>query len=211
MVHNQIQGLSLSTASYYRTWSICWFPKAPYIWLSNPPKEIVSGKHYLLQRHWRSRDKRDIKLIFDYICLSLIVVHSLPGSLFYLFEQRLSIKSEHFIRFITLSHFQTLYWTLWPGLLPECKVPLSPRLWPPPGLSVTHQASNCLVFNLHWVVTVCWAKYYSTIYEKQKYNIAISFYFSQRIVKVLFLDSVNRFFRLWLELNEWQWLCSITS
>ena len=81
-----------------------------------------------------------------------------------------------------------------------------PRLWPPPGLSVTHQASNCLVFNLQWVVmvTVCWAKYYSTKYEKQKYNIAISFYFSQRIVKVLFLDSVIRFFRLWLELNEWQ-------
>ena len=170
----------------------------------------MSGKHYLLQRHWRSRDKRDIKLISDFICLSLIVVHSLPGSLFYLFEQRLSIKSEHFIRFITLSHFQTLYWTLWPGLLPECKVPLSPRLWPPPGLSVTHQASNCLVFNLHWVVTVCWAKYYSTIYEKQKYYIAISFYFSPRIVKVLILGSVNRFFRLWMELNEWQWLCSIT-
>ena len=125
MVHNQIQGLSLSTASYYRTWSICWFPKAPYIWLSDPTKEIVSGsgKHYLLQRHWRSRDKRDIKLISDYICLSLIVVHSLPGSLFYLFEQRPSIKSEHFIRFITLSHFQTLYWTLWPGLLPECSCP----------------------------------------------------------------------------------------
>ena len=183
--HNQIEDLSLSTASYYRTWSICWFPKAPYIWLSDPTKEIVSGsgKHYLLQRHWRSRDKRDIKLISDYICLSLIVVHSLPGSLFYLFEQRLSIKSEHFIRFITLSHFQTLYWTLWPGLLPECKVPLSLRLWPPPGLSVPHQASNCLVFNLQWVVW--WLSVGQNIIpmnndicmKNQKYN-GNSFYFA---------------------------------
>ena len=72
-----------------------------------PQKEIESEKLFASKALKVQRLKVNIWLYLPFIRRPTIHPGSFPGSLFYLFEQRLlSFQFEHFVRFIILCHFR---------------------------------------------------------------------------------------------------------